>query len=618
MRITSARDYRTIAERALAAYPPDRQRILVCAGTGCMARGSLAVAEALRAELGARRAKAEVTLAVDAVGCHGFCEIGPLVVFQPRGLLYRRVKSRDAAEIVKKTVVSGDVIARLLYQDPNTKQKRERYQDIDFYRHQTHLALRNVGRIDPTSLEQFLARGGYAGAVKALTEMKPDEIIACVEHSGLRGRGGGGFPTGRKWRSCVRAKGEKRYILCNGDEGDPGAFMDCSIMEGDPHSVIEGMIVGAFAIGAHQGWLYVREEYPRAQQRLVGAIAQAREAGLLGDDILGTGFSLELKLARGAGAFVCGESTALMRSVAGEIGEPRAKYVRSVERGLFDQPTVLNNVETYACVPEIVTRGADWFRSIGTEKSTGTKAFCLVGKVRNTGLIEVPMGTSLRRIVFDIGGGMQKGRKFKAVQTGGPSGGCLPESCLGEPVDFDTLTAKGSMMGSGGMIVMDERTCMVDVARYFLGFLMEESCGKCVPCREGVRQLHGMLTEICEGRGDEKIIGRIESLGRAVQEASLCGLGKSAPNPVLATLSYFRDEYEKHIRERKCPAGVCKALVTFRVVPEQCDGCAACEKACAFGAVVGERKKLYEIVQDKCTRCGACFTACPIDAIVAE
>ena len=391
--------------------------------------------------------------------------------------------------------------------------------------------------------------------------------------------------------------------------------MDCSIMEGDPHSVIEGMIIGAYAIDSHQGWLYVREEYPKAQERLLGALAQAEQLGLLGENILGTGFDFELKLARGAGAFVCGESSALMRSVAGEVGEPRAKYIRSVEKGLFDKPTVLNNVESYACVPEIIARGADWFSSIGTKKSTGTKAFCLVGKVLNTGLIEVPMGTTLRQIVFDIGGGMQKNRQFKAIQTGGPSGGCLPESCLDEPVDFDTLTAKGSMMGSGGMIVMDERTCMVDVARYFLKFLMEESCGKCTPCREGVKQLHGLLTQICEGKAELSILERVEQLSKTIEAASLCGLGKSAPNPVFATLQYYKKEYETHIVDKKCPAGVCKALVTFKVIEKECPGCDICRRVCAFDAVHGEKKKPYVIDQEKCTQCGACYTACTFDAI---
>ncbi|MBW2523521.1 MAG: SLBB domain-containing protein [Deltaproteobacteria bacterium] len=617
MQIQDAQAFDKAVSRAKRAHPAKTPRLLVCGGTGCMARGSLKVADALRRELADQKVKATVSMAVTTTGCHGFCEIGPLVILEPRGLLYSKVKPADAKGIVAKTVANGEVIQKLLYKDPDSKKRIERYREIGFYKHQQWVALRNVGLIDPESIDEFMARGGYRAAVKALTQMTPDEVITAVEKSKLRGRGGGGFATGRKWRSCIRAEGDVRYILCNGDEGDPGAFMDCSIMEGDPHSVLEGMIIGAYAIGAHQGWLYVREEYPKAQQRLRDAIAQAEAYGLLGDDILGTGFSLRLAVARGAGAFVCGESSALMRSVAGEIGEPRAKYVRSVEKGLFDQPTVLNNVETYACVPPIIDEGSDWFAKIGTEKSGGTKAFCLVGKVRNTGLIEVPLGTTLRQIVFDIGGGMQKNRHFKAVQTGGPSGGCLPEALLDEPVDFDTLTAKGSMMGSGGMIVMDERTCMVDVARYFLKFLMEESCGKCVPCREGVRQLCDLLTLICEGKADMAVLDRVEALSKVIQDASLCGLGKSAPNPVVATLQYFRDEYETHIRDHKCPAGVCKELVTFQVIPDLCTGCVICKRVCAFDAVEGKKKEIHVIDQEKCTRCGACYTACTFDAIEA-
>ena len=522
MRIASVKSLESTAKKARDQRRKIKTQVLVCAGTGCLANGSRAVTEAFERAINNAKLDAKLALGLKTTGCHGFCEKGPLVVIQPNGIFYNRVKPEDVEEIVEKTLKNGEVVERLLYRDPNTKKRVAEYQAIPFYRKQVRIALRNIGKIDPGDIDDYLAAGGYAGLGKALTKMTPEEVIDAVAKSGLRGRGGGGFPTGRKWRTCRNAPAETKYVLGNADEGDPGAFMDRSICEGDPHAVIEGMVIGAWAVGAHQGYIYVREEYPLAVKHLRRAIDQARERGLLGDDILGSDFSYDVEIARGGGAFVCGESSALMKSVAGEVGEPRAKYIHSVIRGLHDQPTVLNNVETWANVPWIITEGPDKFAALGTEKSTGTKAFSLVGKVKNTGLVEVPMGIALREIIFDIGGGIIGDRPFKAVQTGGPSGGCLPESKLDSPVDFDSLTAAGSMMGSGGMIVMDDRTCMVDTARYFLKFLVDESCGKCVPCREGVHQLHELLEAICRGEGRPGDLEIIESLSAVIVKASLC------------------------------------------------------------------------------------------------
>ncbi len=615
MRITSVKGLETAATQSRRRHDGIKTEVLVCAGTGCLANGSRAVAEALDRAI--RRKKLDVTLklGLKTTGCHGFCEQGPLVVIQPKGIFYRGVKAADVTEIVDQTLVNGEVIQRLLYRDPNTKKRIERYADIPFYSKQHRLALRNIGKIDPGSIDDYLAVGGYAGLAKALTRMTPEEVIEAVSKSGLRGRGGAGFPTGRKWKTCRDAPADVRYVLCNADEGDPGAFMDRSICEGDPHAVLEGMVIGAWAVGAHQGYIYVREEYPLAVKHLGRAVEQARERGLLGDKILGTDFSFDVGIARGGGAFVCGESSALMKSVAGEVGEPRAKYVHSVIRGLHDKPTVLNNVETWADVPWIITEGADKFAALGTKKSTGTKAFSLVGKVKNTGLVEVPMGITLRQIIFDIGGGIIGDRRFKGVQTGGPSGGCLPENQLDLPVDFDSLTAAGSMMGSGGMIVMDDRTCMVDVARYFLRFLVDESCGKCVPCREGVHQLHLIVEDISAGRGKPGDVEKIEALSDTIVKASLCALGKSAPNPVLSTLRYFREEYEVHINDRKCRAGVCRNLFTFEISADKCVGCGLCIKACPIDCIMGELKQVHRINTAECTRCGACRNVCRVDAV---
>ncbi len=615
------------ARRAVvqAAAGRVRRQVIVCAGTGCVAGGSLDVFAALEEQ--ARAAGLDVTVALEDCadgarhptrllksGCHGFCQLGPLVHVLPDDLLYTKVKVKDVPELVAATLSRGEAVERLLYVDPQTGERRRGRNDIAFYHRQTRLALVDCGVVDPESLDDYLGHGGYTALAKALGQLSPDDVVSLVERSGLRGRGGGGYPTGRKWRQCLRAQGTRRFVICNGDEGDPGAFMDRSIMEGDPFKVIEGLTLGAFALRASEGYIYVRHEYPLAVRRLETAIAAARAAGLLGCDILGSGFAFDIRINRGGGAFVCGESSALMRSIEGKVGEPRPKYVHATEKGLYDAPTVLNNVETWVCVPPIVTHGAEWFAALGTERSRGTKAFSLVGKVNNTGLVEVPMGVTLRTIVDDIGGGIRGGRAFKAVQTGGPSGGCLPASHLDQPVDFDSLTEAGSMMGSGGMIVMDDRTCMVDVARYFIEFLLQESCGKCVPCREGLRQLAGLLERVTRGDGDEALIARIEKLSAGMQGICLCALGRSAPNPVLSTLRYFRAEYEAHLKEHRCPGGVCKALITY-TIDDRCTGCTLCAKQCPVDAIAGERKALHVIDPAKCIRCGACEAVCPVDAV---
>jgi len=616
MRVESKAQFEALGEQARQRAVSHTSEVLVCCGTGCLAKGSRAVAEAFAEEVARRELEVKVGLNVKSTGCHGFCERGPLVVLRPSGVLYTGVKPRHVPEIVEKTVEGGELIPKLLYKNPVDGERVSEYAEIPFYKHQTRVAMRNIGRIDPTDILDAIAEGAYAGLAKALFEMTPEQVVDEVETSGLRGRGGAGFKTARKWRSCIKAEGDRRFVLCNGDEGDPGAFKDRSIMEGDPHSVIEGMIIGAYAIGSSEGYVYVRDEYPLAVVNLGIALEEARKYGFLGENIMGTGFSFDIRISRGGGAFVCGESSALMRSLAGKSGEPRAKYVHSTDKGLFDLPTVLNNVETWADVAAIVVRGGQWFASMGTERSKGTKAFSLVGKVKNTGLIELPMGMTLREIIFDIGGGILGDRPFKAVQTGGPSGGCVPESLLDLPVDFERLTEAGSMMGSGGMIVMDDRTCMVDVARYFLSFLVEESCGKCVPCREGLKQMLVIYDDLIAGRGREGDIERIERLARAMQLGSLCELGKSAPNPVLSTLKYFREEYEAHIRDRACPAGICRELTAYRIDPELCDGCHVCFKACPVEAISGVVKQLHEIDPQVCISCGACFDVCPTNAIV--
>jgi len=561
-----------------------------------------------------RRGLVDEVKVVEA-GCRGFCAMGPVVLIQPDGLFYIEVQPADVPELVEETLIKGRVVERLTYKEPATHEAIPHYDAIPFYSKQMRHVMRNCGMINPQSIEEYIAVGGYQALDKALTSMAPDEIITEVKKSGLRGRGGAGFPTGRKWESTRQVAGDVKYVIANGDEGDPGAFMNRSLMEGDPHSIIEGMIIGAYAIRVHQGYLYVRDEYPLAVKNLGIAIEQAREYGLLGEDILGSGFDFDVKIVRGAGAFVCGESSALMQSLEGKVGEPRPKHFHATERGLWDRPSCLNNVETWADIPLIINNGADWFASVGTERSKGTKTFCLVGQIQNTGLIEVPMGITLREIIYDIGGGTPAGQEFKAVQTGGPSGGCIPASLLDLPVDYDSLVEAGSMMGSGGMIVMDDRTCMVDIARYFLDFLKEESCGKCTPCREGIRRMLEILTRITEGQGEMADLETLETLAKVVQSASLCGLGKSAPNPVLSTLRYFRDEYVAHIEDHKCPAGVCKALIEYYIIEDLCTGCGLCRRKCPQEAISGEKKEPHVIDQALCIKCGICFDVCKFDAV---
>lgn len=612
--ITSIEQLGKYREQIAANTKTDLPTVLVCFGTGCLANGARPVAEAFSNVIKEQGLTLDVNIGIKTTGCHGYCENGPLVALKPQGILYLKVKPEDVAEIVEKTIKGGEVVERLIYKDKTTEQTIAQYQEIPFYKHQHRIALKNIGAIDPTNIDDYILAGGYEGLAKAL-KMEPEAIISEVERSGLRGRGGGGFPTGTKWRSCVAVKSDTRYVICNGDEGDPGAFMDRSVMEGDPHAVIEGMIIGAIAVGAHKGYLYVRDEYPLAVKNLKIAIDAARDKGLLGENILGSGYSFDLKISRGGGAFVCGESSALMRSVEGNVGEPRAKYIRSVEKGLYDEPTVLNNVETWANVPEIMVKGADWYAGLGTKGSKGTKVFSLVGKVNNTGLVEVPMGISVRELVEQIGGGVLGGKKFKAVQTGGPSGGCIPERLSDLPVDFDSLTEAGSMMGSGGIIVMDEETCMVDVAKYFTNFLVGESCGKCTPCRDGLPRMLDILTGITEGRGTEEDIAALEELCEVISWGALCGLGTSAPNPVLSTIKYFRDEYDAHIKDRKCPAGVCKALITYSIDAEACTGCTLCAKKCPQSCISGERKKAHVIDAGKCIKCGVCKDVCNFNAV---
>ncbi len=604
-----------LRESLISQHDPDRPSLAICAGTGCQAYGVNRVIDAFREELERQDLGDQVD--VLSTGCPGFCERGPLVVVKPQGIFYQRVKISDVADIVEQTLVKGQVVERLLYEDPATGQKIVHEADVPFYKLQQREILWINGLLDPTRIEDYIALGGYSALLKALFEMAPNEVLDAVKRSGLRGRGGAGFPTGRKWESCRRAESAVKYVICNADEGDPGAFMDRAVLEGNPHSVLEGMIIGAYAIGdCRDGYIYVRNEYPMAVENATLAIEAARAYGLLGEDIAGSGFSLDIHIRRGGGAFVCGESSALMRSLQGDVGEPQAKYVRSVERGLWERPTTLNNVETWANVPLIINKGWEWYAGIGTEGSKGTKIFSLVGKINNTGLVEVPMGITLRKIVFDIGGGIPDGKAFKAVQTGGPSGGCIPEPMLDLPVDFDELDKVGSMMGSGGMIVMDEGTCMVDIARYFLNFLKEESCGKCVPCREGIARSLEILNRICEGQGRQDDLDLLEELSETIVDFSLCALGRTAPNPVLSTLRYFRHEYEAHIHEKRCPAGVCKSLIEYWIDPDLCTGCQACVRVCPQRCIAGEKQAPHVINVMECIKCGACYDTCRFQAIV--
>jgi len=591
-----------------------KMTISLCGGPGCLALGAESLKQAFERELRAKELDDKVRLTFS--GCHGFCEQGPLVVIKPEGILYCQVKEKDVAHVVSETLIEGKVIDSLLYEDSATGEKITYEKDIPFYKVQKRLILSQNSSIDPTVIGDYIANGGYKALGKVLTGIPPDEIIGEIKNAGLRGRGGAGFPTGRKWESCRRAVGDVKYVICNCDEGDPGAYMDRSILEGNPHLVLEGMLIGAYAIGAQEGYIYVRHEYPLAWKNAEVAINQTRKLGLLGENILGSDFSFDVEIARGGGAFVCGESTALIASLEGRTGEPRDKrHLHTVESGLWGKPTNLNNVETWANVPLIIDKGAEWYSGIGTEFSKGTKIFSLVGKVNNTGLVEVPMGVSLKEIIYDIGGGTPDGKDFKAVQTGGPSGGCIPKELLELPVDFEELTKVGSMMGSGGMIVMDEDTCMVDVARYFVNFLVEESCGKCLPCREGLKRMSEILTDIVEGRAEQESLELLEELAYVTKEASLCGLGKTAPNPVLSTLKYFRSEYEAHVVEKQCPAGVCTALITYFTDTEACTGCGACAKICPHQAIQGEKKKPHKIDPDLCSRCGSCVEVCRFDAI---
>jgi len=603
-------------QQELAAYrqdladrrAADRPCVSICAGAGCLASGASEVIAAFETELAAQGLQADVD--TRGTGCPGFCERGPVVVLHPEEICYLQVKPEDVPEIVT-SLKGGEVVERLLYEDPATGKRAVHEADIPFYKHQQRTLLSSNILIDSRSIDDYLAIGGYTALVKALFEMGPEAVLDEVKKSNIRGRGGAGFPAGRKWEGSRNAPDEPKYVLVNADEGDPGAFMDRALLEGNPHSVLEGLMIGGFTIGANAGYIYVRQEYPLAVKNVRHAIEQAEACGLLGKDILGSGFDFTIKVHKGAGAFVCGESTALMTALEGRVGEPRPKYVRSNVKGLRGKPTVLNNVETWANVPLIINRGADWFTQIGTEGSKGTKIFSLVGKIKNTGLVEVPMGMPLRDIIYEIGGGIPDGKKFKAVQTGGPSGGCVPDKLLDIPVGFDELTDAGSMMGSGGMIVMDEDNCMVDVARYFINFLTEESCGKCVPCREGLRQMHGILTNICAGEGRDGDIGTLEELSEVLTEASLCGLGQSAANPFLSTLRYFRDEYEAHITEKRCTALSCKGLISYWIDPDKCTACKLCLKKCPSDAIEGGKKQIHVIDQAKCDTCGVCFEVCP-------
>jgi len=617
-KIRDPKDLDSYRQKLLKKRDPKAKTIRVCIGTGCAAKGSRRLYELFcqAAEEAAGGNGSSVVVEAKHVGCHGLCELGPIVVIEPGEILYHSVEEPDVAEIFRETVLGGRLVERLLYQDSKTGEKVKTPAEIPFYNVQKRIVLEQNGRIDPTSIDDYIEAGGYSALAKALGSMEPEAIIDEVDKAGLRGRGGGGFPTARKWRSCREAAGEDKYVICNGDEGDPGAFMDRSVMEGNPHSVLEGMVIGAYAIGACQGYIYVRNEYPLAVEHLKKAIDQARRYGFLGEDILGRGFSFDIRINRGGGAFVCGESTALMASLEGRTGEPRAKYIHTVESGLNDKPTTLNNVETWANIPAIVRQGGAWLAAIGTEGSKGTKVFSLVGKVVNTGLVEVPMGITLRQIIEEIGGGVRDGKAFKAVQTGGPSGGCIPAKHLDAAVDFDELTRLGSMMGSGGMIVIDEDTCVVNLAKYFLGFLKSESCGKCTPCREGIAQMLYILDRISQGEGELEDLDRLEELTELLREGSLCALGKTAVNPILSTLRYFREEYEEHITNKRCPAKECRGLFKYRIDPETCTGCGICRKNCPVEAITGERKQPHVINQELCTKCNTCYEKCPFGAIM--
>jgi NADH:ubiquinone oxidoreductase subunit F (NADH-binding)/(2Fe-2S) ferredoxin/NAD-dependent dihydropyrimidine dehydrogenase PreA subunit len=608
-RLKTPADLIKLREQIVAQRNAKETWLAVCAGTGCRAYGAETLAETLENEIEKRGLGDK--LGVRRTGCHGFCERGPLVVIQPSDVCYLGAQPKNIPAIIDKVVAGDGTVDRLLYHDDESGKRLAHLDEIPFYKYQKRILLENNVLIDASNILDYIAVGGYSALAKALSGMTPEAVLNEVKAANLRGRGGGGFPAGWKWETTRDAHGEPKYVIVNADEGDPGAYMDRSLLEGNPHGVLEGLILGAYAIGSPQGFIYVRQEYPLARNHAQKALEEAREYGLLGENILGSGFSFDVKIHRGAGAFVSGESSALMSAIEGHVGEPRPKYIHTSEKGIWGKPSCLNNVETWANVPHIINKGAQWFSSMGTEGSKGTKIFSLVGKVRNTGLVEVPMGITLRDIIFKIGGGVPKGKKFKAVQTGGPSGGVIPESLLDLPVDFDELTKVGSMMGSGGMIVMDENTCMVDTARYYTNFLAHESCGKCVPCREGLRQMLTILNDITSGWGEEGNLELLEELSQFMEEASLCALGQSAPFPVSSTLKYFRDEYLEHIREKRCRAGVCAALIAYEIDQNKCEACGLCLRNCPVGAVNKSQDKIYTIIQEKCIKCGACFTACP-------
>jgi NADH-quinone oxidoreductase subunit F len=620
MRINSIEEFKRIRDVYRKSLDKQYKKIIVCGGTGCVAGGSIDIYEEFKRIIKEKGILAEVDLEKEAEGvgvkksgCHGFCEKGPLVRIEPGGYLYIKVKPEDCQEIVEETILNDRPVERLMYRFNGELYRTQ--ESIPFYEKQTRIALEHCGHLDAESIQEYIANDGYAALVKALEEMTPEQVCKEVLDSNLRGRGGGGYPAGKKWSQVLSYQSDVKYVVCNGDEGDPGAFMDRSIMEGDPHSVIEGMIIAAYATKATEGYIYVRAEYPLAVQRLSKAIEEAREIGLLGENILGTGLSFDIHINKGAGAFVCGEGSALMASIQGERGMPRVKIKRTVEEGLWGKPTVMNNVETFANVRHIISKGADWFKSFGTEGSPGTKAFALSGNVNNTGLIEVPMGSTLREIIFDIGGGIKGGKKFKAVQIGGPSGGCLTEEHLDMPLDFDSLKDVGAMIGSGGMVVMDEDTCMVSVARFFMNFTQNESCGKCIPCREGTKRMLQILDKIIEGKGEMKDLDLLEELADTITNTALCGLGKSAANPVVSSIRYFRDEYIAHIVDKKCPTKTCTKLRVIEIDPELCKGCSKCSRTCPVGAISGKVKEVFKIDQSKCIKCGACMEACPFTAI---
>ncbi len=594
-----------------------RGHVLCCGGTGCTSSGSEAIIAEMEAQLKANGLDKEIK--VIKTGCFGLCALGPIMVVYPEGAFYSRVTVDDVKEIVEEHLLKGRIVKRLLYSETIEDENNiKSLNQVGFYKSQKRVALRNCGVINPENIDEYIAMDGYKALGKVLTEMKPQEVIDVILASGLRGRGGAGFPTGRKWQFTANAPGKDKIVACNADEGDPGAFMDRSVLEGDPHCIIEAMAIAAYAVGAQQGYIYVRAEYPIAVKRLQIAINQAKEYGLLGKNIFETGFNFELELRLGAGAFVCGEETALMRSIEGHRGEPKCRPPFPAIKGLFGKPTLLNNVETYANITQIILNGADWFASMGTEKSKGTKVFALGGKINNTGLVEIPMGTTLREVIYEIGGGIPGGKKFKAAQTGGPSGGCIPVEHLDVPIDYDNLIAIGSMMGSGGLIVMDEDTCMVDIAKFFLEFTVDESCGKCAPCRIGTKRMYEILEKITDGRGTVEDIDTLEELAESIKTSAFCGLGQTAPNPVLSTLHFFRDEYLAHVVDKKCPAGVCKKLVQYSIDPEKCKGCSACARKCPVGAISGEIKHPYTIDPEKCIKCGVCMDTCKFGAVVKK